>query len=69
MENEDCREPWVSYGKAKAIVVLLNYPPKSSGGFAKGDGNEWMNETDLILPYEKNFLKWNTYFIKDSSGK
>lgn len=42
MENEDCREPWVRYGKVKAIVVLLNYPPKSSGGFAKGDGNEWM---------------------------
>lgn len=40
MENEDCREPRVRYGKVKAIVVLLNYPPKSSGGFAKGDGNE-----------------------------
>lgn len=40
MENEDCREPRVSYGKAKAIVVLLNYPPKSSGGIAKGDENE-----------------------------
>lgn len=66
MENEDYREPWVRYGKAKAIVVLLDYPPKVLGELPRVMG---MNETDLILPYENDFLDWNTYFIKDSSGK
>ena len=48
MENEDYREPWARYEKAKAIVALLNYPPNSSRGIAMGDGNEW-NWSNLAI--------------------
>jgi hypothetical protein len=53
----------------RKLKPLLHYsiiPPKALEGLPWVMG---MNETDLILPYEKNFLEWNTYFLKDTLGK
>lgn len=68
MENKDHKEPFFSYGKAEAIVEfveLLNYSQKVLQGLPRV---MVMNEIDLILQYEKNFLEWNTFSQRNLQG-